>query len=243
MRLTEDTFRALARSGPWRWRSLHLVHTTSDRSVEAWARRPHDLLVRDAGGRLHREHGWPYTQSGGAAAMPERRSPQDVVPALRPDGLVERRPDEWWIEYGDVIWENYTWSAMLDPVELSHHTTLVDLRSHPRRGRETWWATASAEEGYDPRCGCCPLLWSAVSDRDERGGDPDWVPPDPATYPTAYEVGLDVATGVVVSLAGVDGPDGSPAFEVDLLEVDPDLDHLFGDPPGLGGARRGTARP
>lgn len=225
---TDDTFRALTRSAPWRWRTLHLRHTTPERTVEAWARRPHDLLVRDPRGQVHREHGWPYGSSGGGVGVPARRSPQDVEPELRPDGLVARRPDDWWIEYGDVIWENYAWSAMLDPVELSHHTTLTDLRSRQRLGRETWWATAAAEEGYDPRCGCCPLLRSAVSDRDEHDGDPTWQPRDPAAYPAAYDVAVDVVTGVVVSIAPVEGPDRFHTFEVELVEVDPDLDHLFG---------------
>ncbi|WP_435743449.1 hypothetical protein [Nocardioides sp. SYSU DS0663] len=229
MELTEETFRALARSAPWRWRTLHLTHETADRAVEAWARRPHDLLVRTADGAVHHEHGWPYGQSPlGPAGLPPRRSPQDVEPVWRADGLVARRPDDWWIEYGDVIWENYRWSAMLDPVELSHHTTVADLRAGEREGRRTWWARVSAEEGYDPRCGCCPLLWSEVSDRDEyaTSGRP-WSPPADTTYPAAYDVALDVETAVVVSLAPVEGPDRSHTFEVTLHEVDADLDALF----------------
>ena len=71
----------------------------------------------------------------------------------------------------------------------------------------------AAVDGCEPRCGCCPLLWSAVSEREEAvAGGRTW--PDKhhpgVTYPEAYDVALDVPTGIVVSLAAVGegtGPD------------------------------------
>jgi hypothetical protein len=58
MELTEERFRALARSSPWRWCSLQFVRTRRperDRlaaDVRAWLRRPGGLRVEDLDGRL-----------------------------------------------------------------------------------------------------------------------------------------------------------------------------------------------
>jgi hypothetical protein len=37
---TEDSFRALARSSPWRWTTLHFAHRAGFGEVEAWVKRP-----------------------------------------------------------------------------------------------------------------------------------------------------------------------------------------------------------
>ncbi|WP_114907976.1 hypothetical protein [Ornithinimicrobium murale] len=63
-----DDFRALARSSPWRFGTLHLTHRPSggtageEEPVEAWLRRPGHLEVL-AGGERHVETGVPYTRS------------------------------------------------------------------------------------------------------------------------------------------------------------------------------------
>jgi hypothetical protein len=103
--LTDDSFRALARSSPWRWRSLHLVHRGRAGEAEARLTRPGD--------------DWD-------------------PPPLRPDGLVAERWDTGYDE--DLIVGDYRWVAMLDPLELSHHVELADLRVTERHGRPTWWA-------------------------------------------------------------------------------------------------------
>jgi hypothetical protein len=38
MELTVDTFRALAHSSPWRWRTLHFTYADDHEAVEAWLR-------------------------------------------------------------------------------------------------------------------------------------------------------------------------------------------------------------
>jgi hypothetical protein len=115
---------------------------------------------------------------------------------------------------------------MLDPVELSAGTRLRDLQATSRAGRETWWAFAVGVDGYDPRCSCCPLLWGAESERLYEGPDVEPSRPDDE-YPD-WLVGLDRATGVVVSCEPVGGADGSLGFSVDLHEVDVVLpDALF----------------
>lgn len=112
------------------------------------------------------------------------------------------------------MWQSHDWVAMLDPVELSHHVDLLDLRATSPGGRETWWAVARPVEGYEPRCGCCPLVFSEISERDEHGDG--WVPSVDTGYPSSYDVALDVGTGVVVS-AQVRGHDRRRwGFEVEI---------------------------
>jgi hypothetical protein len=68
----EDDFRALARSSPWRFTTLHLTHHRSDPGpagrpspwpVEAWLTRPWHLRVRTADGHVEEVTGLPYTMS------------------------------------------------------------------------------------------------------------------------------------------------------------------------------------
>jgi hypothetical protein len=46
-------------------------------------------------------------------------------------------------------------------------------------------------------------------------------------YPEAYDVALDVATGVVVRCLPIGGTDDAPWLENDVLEVDADLHEVF----------------
>lgn len=223
---TPDAFRALARSSPWRWRRLHLTwrHPYFG-DVEAWVERPGRLRVRQGADIVTIEDG-PGSNASGYVAPPPPASyaatypwravpPQEVEPRYRPDGLVAERP--WWVEderlevrYGDPMWQTYTWVAMLDPVELSHHVDVEDVRETEVQGRRTWRAVARPLPGYQPVCGCCALLLSEISERDERGDD--YRPPEGVTYPDAYAVALDVETAVVVGIEpiGGSGIDGYP---------------------------------
>ncbi len=232
--LTETSFRALARSSPWRWRTLHLRHRGARGVVEAWVERPDRMLVRTPDGDhvvTDELRGPSFVTVGGPSPAPVApRWAFDVPPTLRPDGLVDARPDELVedfvarhsIVYGDLMWQSYDWVAMLDPLELSHHTVVSALRAGTREGRPTWWARVAAVDGYEPRCGCCPLLWSAVSERDEAAaGGVTWADQHPGvTYPEAYDVALDVQTGIVVSLRPVGGDRPDAGFDVDVLEID-----------------------
>ena len=47
------------------------------------------------------------------------------------------------------------------------------------------------------------------------------------TYPEAYDVALDVQTGVVVRCLPVGGAEDASWLENDILEVDADLDQVF----------------
>jgi hypothetical protein len=224
---TPDDFQALARSSPWRFRALHFRHRDRDRTVEAWLHRPGRLLVRHPERGDTVETGVPYSRGWvsmgeGKVSRPVPVHPHDAVPQLCPDGLVARRPDDPAIEWDDPIYGSYQWVAMLDPVELSHHVSVSEVRETERAGRPTWWAHVEAAPGYEPRCGCCALLWSEISEVDEqvvgaptvRATDPD------VTYPDGYEIGLDLETGVVVSLRPVGGDHAHLWFEVDVVAVD-----------------------
>jgi len=227
MDLTQDSFSALARSSPWRWRALHFRHRSSRGEVEAWVRRPGWLLVRDADGVDHVETGVPYTTSrvlGGDADMPppEPKAPQDVAPELRRDGLVKQRPDDLAIQYDDPMYGSFSWVAMLDPVELSHHVQATSLRIDTKDGRTVWRARLAAEEGYDPRCSCCPLLWSRWSDEAEHQAGGPAVRPS-HEYPPAYEVALDFQTGAVCEVSPVGPAAEQWWFEMEILAVDDDV--------------------
>ena len=258
MKVTEDAFRALARSSPWLWRTLHFTYADDHQEVEAWLRRPGRLLVRRQGHRDFTVDDRARAGTGSRAirflfgatpgttppTLPEPtpgRWPHEVQPARRPDGLVEKRPSEVEVEYDDPMYQSYDWVALLDPVELSHHTTLTDLREEDRLGRRTWWARARAEEGYEPRCGCCPLLWSFISDRDENAYQDDlepWSPSPGTVYPEAYDVALDVETGVAVERSPIGPSSHATWHRVHILEVNGDLDGLV--PAGNRGfSRRG----
>jgi hypothetical protein len=198
---TEDAFRALARSSPWLFTTLHFTVRRPRRPpVEAWLSRPGRLAVEVDGSR-HVVTGVPYAKAvltrGGTDATPWVVSPpRDHSPSRRPDGLVDRRPGRLDVDYDDPLWGSYDWVAMLDPVELSAGTRLRQLAATTRSGRETWWASAVGVDGYDPRCSCCPLLWGAESERLYAGDD---APVRPAGDYPDWLVGLDRATGVVVS--------------------------------------------
>lgn len=230
--LTEDSFRALARSAPWRFSTLRFTRSTArGESVEAWLARPGRLRVRTDDGRVHGVTGVPYTRDvlrldGGPRRAWVPVLPADVPVDLDDDGFVARRPGGTDVAYDDPMWQSYDWVAMLDPVELSAGTTVHELASTTRHGRPTWWARLSATEGYEPRCGCCPLLWGAVSERHEAGaGGPTWAARHPEVeYPASWLVGLDVGTGVVVSCEPLGGDRDDLGFTVTLHGVDEPMD-------------------
>lgn len=202
---TADDFRALARSGPWRFTSAHFTRRGAGAGpggVEVWLDRPGRMRVCTAGS----ERTWVDGQEGcpGRTPDPTRLWARDLVPTLRPDGLVTDRPPgsfPWDThEVNDPMYDNYRWVAMLDPLELSEAVDLTDVRETTHHGRPVWAARAVPTQEYAPRCGCCALLWSEVSDRDEYGEEADLSGND---YPLAWEVVLDMATAIVVSIVPV----------------------------------------
>jgi hypothetical protein len=232
----------LARSSPWRFTTLHLTHRrpTGDAGrrgtldVQAWLdRRRHRLTVRSAD-RVEVAGGAPYSVSdilvvGGGVAEGVHPGPTPPPPLVRPDGLVEQRPEGHHLAHGDPMWRDYLWTAMLDPAELSVGVDIGDVAATTVRGRPTWAATCRPlvgadvdwAGGYDPRCGCCPLLDSTASRLVEYGpDDPARFPPD---LPTAYRVHLDVRTGIAVDVTPLDGTGGTNLTnEIHAVDEPPD---------------------
>jgi hypothetical protein len=228
---------ALARSSPWRWSTLHFTHRSDyPGACEAWVRRPGELVVRDADGQVHRVVEGPLGQNRAYSSTdpdfvpPAVLPPQAVTPAYRPDGLVESRPSGWELQYDDPMWGNYRWVAALDPVELSHHVAVDDLRVDTVAGRPVWRASLRAHPGYDPRCGgnCCELIWSEAGRVCEVEDPADAYHPPGYDYPDHYDVALDVQTGIVVRCLPVGGASDAPWLENDVLAVDGDLDAVLG---------------
>ncbi|MFC6695336.1 hypothetical protein [Nocardioides daphniae] len=240
--LTPDAFRALARSSPWRCSTAHFTHRGDGTGeVEAWLERPGTVTVRDEHGthrwvddpgnrgqvvvvRAYEEMPGRYPDDDPVAAdlHPPAVRARDLTPITRDDGLVLVRPDDesWpgaWQPYfdpDDPMYGNYRWVAMLDPRELARGVEVSDVREVRHHGRTAWAARCVPIEGYDPRCGCCELLWSEVSVRAEvEAGGPE---PRPGTvFPEAYDVVLDHATGFVVHLVPV-GESSRDDLELDV---------------------------
>jgi hypothetical protein len=199
-----DSFRALARSSPWRWRTLHLRARSSGwTDAEAYVQRP-DRLRTKVGDQLRVET-FPYD-----AALRRQR------PVLRPDGLVAERPEGWWM-VDDPIWRDYYWVAMLDPEELSHDVAVDRLRAEELHGRRAWRADLTPLPGYEARCGggCCELLFSEVSWHSDGNKRP--VPPG-TVFASHYDVALDVESGIVVRSLPMGAQ--TPWLEVEVLAVD-----------------------
>ncbi|WP_432477531.1 hypothetical protein [Nocardioides sp. GXQ0305] len=223
MRPTEDSFHALARSAPWRWMSLHFRHrseatTRYGGEVEAWVERPGRTRVVSADAREFVETGLPYSR------WPERdrRWPHLAAPTYRPDGLVAERPGDGDVDYDDPMFENFSWVAMLDPVELSHDVRVEAPREAEVAGRPVLRARVVAGPGYEPRCGgnCCELLFGEAGLQADFD-DPSRVPADlrGRVYPAGYDVALDVATGVVVRCLPIGGDGRAPWLENDIVDA------------------------
>lgn len=228
---TTEDFRALARSSPWLFRTLHFTAYLRDaptgptRMAEAWLDRDHSRVTVRSGGRVDVESGVPCTimrltfpgapdaTCDVAAADPEQELER------RADGLVARRPQGWEYEHGDPMWQNYQWTAMLDPAELSSGVEVSDVRAVSLHGADAWSAICRPvvpvgpddQDCYDPRCSCCPLLDTLASRTLEHG--PEHAS-DPAifgegTVATTYLVHLSTRTGVVLDVTPLDGESGT----------------------------------
>lgn len=180
MEPTEETFRALARSSPWRWRSVHLVREdggpAGEGRVEAVIRRPHLMRVV-AEGEVHVVREGPtqvarYTRdgSGDLLALP---TAADVTPVLDAHGLVLVRPDSAVVGLDDPMWQSYDWVATLDPVELADGSPWRD----PETGANVE-APPLAPEPYPDLDWqtCAPVPGTLVSGllADDRHGRATW---------------------------------------------------------------------
>jgi hypothetical protein len=244
---TSDQFRALARSSPWRWRTLRFRVRWNGRDTEpvrAWVRRPDALRVEGLDGTVldagrQGPVGWAPLTSVGAGPAPAGETPPEDTPELGPDGLVWRRPFEARMA-ADPMYQNYFWVAVLDPVELADSpwdddpaavpVLVDDVRGVDHHGRPAWEALLRPAPSYDPRCDCCALLFSAVSDdRLAESGGPTLLAQQPDfRYADAHRVRLDVGTGVCVLTEEVGGSRSGSGHDLEIEAVDePMADELF----------------
>ncbi len=158
---------------------------------------------------------------------------------------MRRRPPLGWGALDAPMYQDYRWVAMLDPVELADGTdpetgdwaaatSVRGLAVVEHHGRTAWEAVLTPTRYYDPRCSCCPLLFSAESERIEtEAGAP---PPDRGPgfrHAEAHRVRLDVVTGVCVLTEEIGGSDAGTRHDLRVEEVDvPPPDVLFRDRPG-----------
>lgn len=248
MEPTAEVFAALARSSPWRWRTLRFTAAWRGRDrepVRAWLRRPDGLRVESLDGEL-----LVATEAASlqGVLLPDGRVREErrvtplaadaPRPELRPDGLVARRPDAGWLSYDDPMFVDYAWVAMLDPAEFADgvdHDTgerrpdpvrISGLSAVDHHGRPAWQAELAPTPSYSPRCGCCPLLPSQVSDDAEAAiGGPTRREYEPdLRYADAHRVRLDVATGVCVYTEEIGGTHAGSGHDLRIEAVDEPMD-------------------
>ncbi|MBW3575804.1 MAG: hypothetical protein KY450_13335 [Actinobacteria bacterium] len=246
---TPERFVALARSSPWRWRTLRLrvLRGWGSPPFRALVRRPDGLRVEALDGTLlnaerqepSRSRLFTSTGRGGDLVRPWSF---ETTPIFAEDGLVRRRPSEHEAQYDDPMLRDYRWVAMLDPVELAdgHGRWLAEPQPDPvdvdgisaidHHGREAWEALVRPGPSYDPRCPCCALLFSVESRaRESADGGPtaaDSVAGD--QYADAHRVTLDVGTGVCVRSEEIGGSRPGWGHEVAIEAVDEAMpDELF----------------
>ncbi|MFC4603041.1 hypothetical protein [Rhodococcus kronopolitis] len=222
-----ESFRALARSSPWRWTMLEFELDRSGEVEHAWIRRPDQLRVEDRSGAvLYTTAGVTTTASpvarysDGGGERVTRVWPTDVEPVYGADGLVLERPGGFGIEYDEPFHEDYFWVALLDPAELAAGVEIREVTAVEHHGRPAWEATVWPTGEYEPRCSCCSLLCG-----DGEPGTGPW----PRTAESV--VRLDVQTGVCVSVRHVGGTGagaGPQRADMRIATVDaPIADELF----------------
>ena len=235
---TAEDWRALARSAPWLWQSVEFelswsnwsMVATLDTPLHAWLRRPGDVRVGMPEGEIAIERrGWLGPQ------------PPDRPHTRRPDGLVLTRTFATDGDDHGLYFHNYYWLALLDPQELADGvnyagdvpitlpgTDVRDVMVTERFGRTTWWATVAPTEHYYPRCSCCAMLPGPIANRLEYGGAGPPAYLGDRTYPAQWLVGLDLETGLPVSLSPAPGEAAGDSHSMRIRAVDePMADSLF----------------
>ncbi|ANS78598.1 hypothetical protein SGUI_1202 [Serinicoccus hydrothermalis] len=132
-----EDFRALARSAPWRFRTLHWTHraqdggsSARDEPAQAWLDREEPRLTVRQGREVFTHTEVPYGTALNMVWEPGEERPSGPPPpyvppgrdegvTFREDGLVSARPQGWAWDHSDPMWGDYRWTAMLDPAELA----------------------------------------------------------------------------------------------------------------------------
>jgi hypothetical protein len=217
--VSEETFRSLARSSPWRWESLRFDiswRAPSGSDVQAaapllaWLRRPAALRVETADGMLLHSSTGNETSRDALYVSATRKSwllaPRLVTPLYDDTGLVRRRPEA---AYGEAVFGDPRWSSMLDPVELAGNAPV----SMGFPGADRVELSDLVEDVFAQR----PVLAATVVP------NPTYVPTAPGrplagSGPT--RVLLDTGTGICVSTTALEGPHRGAGHDLRILGVD-----------------------
>ena len=215
---TPERFRRLARSAPYRWRSLLLVGTWGPwvDPLRIGVEQPDRVRVERLDGSLLHE-GRQGSLGASAVLTSDGRSvpyvPSPPVPDLDEDGLVTVRGHPW--DGPEIpMWQDYRFVAVLDPYELAHGVDVLEVRAVEHAGRRAWEAVLRPTGAYDPRCACCPLMRTRGTDLAEG------LEPLPA-YADLHRVRLDVGTGVCVQAREVGGPTDEQGHHLEILRAMP----------------------
>lgn len=186
--------------------------------VNAWLRRPDALRVESAEGQLlysttginDSRDAFYVTGARASWLLP----PRLVQPVYDDAGLVRRRPEA---RYGDPVFGDGRWAAMLDPVELAGNAPapielpfssvaeIHELREAVHEGRRAWEAVVSPNASYRAAVAEQPLL-----------------------APGRSLVVIDAETSVCVHVHRLEGPDRGAGRTIRILGVDEYmLDDLF----------------
>jgi hypothetical protein len=239
-----EDFRALARSSPWRWRTVQLVvqyvgaYPENPRPVRAFVARPAGIRVEELDGTLISAM-WdrPHTPNWPSNAA-----------EFRVDGLLARRPDEHDpYQFDDPMFGSYRWVSMLNPFELADgapfenghvdglwSADLAPIVVHGGvsdgewNGRRVWTAVVEATENYASRCSCCPVLVGDHSVRRLAQENIGMTVPH-RQWPQAQQVRLDVQTGILEQLEEIGGHRPGEGWTAQIEAVDLDLPNALFD--------------
>lgn len=186
--------------------------------VNAWLRRPDALRIEDPEGQLLFSTTSINASRDAFYVSGTRASwllpPRLVTPVYDDDGLIARRPEA---DYGDPVFGDARWAAMLDPVELagsapvplefplSNRVEIHELSETDHAGRPSLEAVVAPNVTYVPQAQGFPLL--------EAG---------------RTRLRLDLETAVCVYSEALDGPAEGNGHQITIHAVDEYmLDDLF----------------
>ncbi|WP_370324923.1 hypothetical protein [Euzebya sp.] len=183
------------------------------------------------------------TSTGQPSSVPPPPADRDIE--IDADGLV-RSPRGYRSRtaYDAPMFNNYTWVALLDPVELADGHDGVgadvdDVTSVTHHGRQSLQAVLRPTREYHPRCDCCTLLYGALIDERLAADGMRLRHPDGFVHPAATRVRLDIQTGVCVLIEEIGGSRPGRGHDVRIESVDEEMpDDLFPIHPsrrGVGG--------
>lgn len=230
------TFRRLARSSPWLWKTIQLEISEYDTAKGAIAfateaqptsltvliRRPNAVRVEDPKGTVvFRTDSINASKSASFVASTRKTwllPPQLLAPVYGDDGLVSRRPEA---AYVNEFMPVGIWNSLLDPVEVAgfapgpadlpfpHPSTIHALKEiQDENGRSCLEADLSRGHSYAPVIAQVPLLAVGTT-----------------------RIRIDRATGICVDRLVLSGPESGRGHRVKIIAVDQYMiDGLFTQP-------------